>query len=52
MELISGVASEISQNRVERISWFYDEDFGFTIEIVVNQTDKDAFETWLRLIMR
>ena len=50
MELISGVASEISQNRVERISWFYDEDFGFTIEIVVNQTDKDAFETWLRLI--
>lgn len=50
IELISEVASEISQNRVERISWFYDEDFGFTIEIVVNQTDKDAFETWLRLI--
>ncbi|RLG35130.1 hypothetical protein DRN97_00690 [Methanosarcinales archaeon] len=50
IELISEIASEISQNRVERISWFYDEDFGFTIEIVVNQTDKDAFETWFHLI--
>jgi len=50
IELISEIAREISQNRVERISQYYDEDFGFTIEIVVNQTDKDAFETWLRLI--
>jgi hypothetical protein len=50
IELISEIAREISQNRVERISQYYDEDFGFTIEIVVNQTDKDAFETWLYLI--
>ena len=50
IELISEIAREISQNRVERISQYYDEDFGFTIEIVVNQTDKDAFETWLCLI--
>jgi hypothetical protein len=35
---------------VERISQYYDEDFGFTIQIVVNQTDEDAFETWLHLI--
>jgi hypothetical protein len=50
IELISEIAREISQNRVERINQYYDEDFGFTIEIVVNQTDKDAFETWLHLI--
>jgi hypothetical protein len=50
IELISEIAREISQNRVERISQYYDEDFGFTIQIVVNQTDEDAFETWLHLI--
>lgn len=50
IELISEIAREISQNKVERISQYYDEDFGFTIQIIVNQTDKDAFETWLHLI--
>ncbi len=50
IELISEIAREISQNRVEGISHYYDDDFGFVVEIVVNQTDKEAFETWLRLI--
>ncbi len=50
IELITEIAREISQNRVERISHYYDDDFGFIVEIVVNQTDKEAFETWLRLI--
>ena len=50
IELISEIAREISQNRVENIRQYYDDDFGFTVEIVVNQTDKDAFETWFHLI--
>ncbi|RZN43495.1 MAG: hypothetical protein EFT35_01165 [Methanophagales archaeon ANME-1-THS] len=50
VELISERAREVSQNRVEKISHYYDADFGFTIEVVVNQTDKEAFETWLQLI--
>lgn len=50
IELISEIASEISQNRVEGVSQYYDDDFGFVVEIIVNQSDKDAFETWLRLI--
>jgi hypothetical protein len=29
---------------------YYDNDFGFTIEIRVNQNDKEAFETWFHLI--
>ena len=50
MELISEIAKEISQNKVENIRQYYDNDFGFTIEIVVNQSDKEAFETWFHLI--
>ena len=50
MELILEIAKEISQNKVENIRQSYDGDFGFAIEITVNQNDKDAFETWLRLI--
>ena len=50
IELISEIARDISQNRVEKISHYYDDDFGFIVEIIVNQTDKEAFETWLRLI--
>jgi|GEM_PF-3137710 len=50
IELISEISREISQNRVEGISHYYDDDFGFVVEIIVNQTDKEAFETWIRLI--
>ena len=50
IELISEIAKEISQNKMENIRQYYDDDFGFTIEITVNQNDKEAFETWLRLI--
>ena len=50
IELISEKVNEISQNRVESISNYYDEDFGFVVEIIVNQTDKEAFETWFCLI--
>jgi hypothetical protein len=50
IELITEIANEVSQNKVEDVRQYYDEDFGFIIEILVNQTDKDAFATWLRLI--
>ncbi|MGB2843060.1 MAG: hypothetical protein WBC40_11410 [Halobacteriota archaeon] len=50
IELITEIAREISQNTIERVSQYYDDDFGFIVEILVNQADKDAFETWLRLI--
>jgi hypothetical protein len=50
IDLISVIARDITQNRVERTSQYYDDDFGFIVEIVVNQTDKEAFETWFRLI--
>ncbi len=50
IELISEIAREISQDTIERVSHYYDDDFGFIVEIVVNQTDKEAFEIWLRLI--
>ena len=50
MELILEIAKEISHNKVENIRQYYDDEFGFTVEIVVNQTDKDAFETWFHLI--
>ncbi len=50
VELISEIAKEVSHNKVEDVRQYYDEDFGFTIEIVVNQTDKEAFETWFHLI--
>ena len=49
-ERISEIANEITRNKIENIRQYYDDDFGFTIEITVNQNDKEAFETWLRLI--
>lgn len=50
VELISERANDISQNNVKSIRQYYDEDFGFAIEVTVNQSDKEAFETWFRLI--
>ena len=49
-EGILSIANEVSHNKVENIRQYYDNDFGFTIEIRVNQNDKEAFETWLCLI--
>jgi hypothetical protein len=49
-EEILSIANEVSHNKVENIRQYYDDDFGFTIEIKVNQNDKEAFETWLCLI--
>lgn len=49
-EGILSIANEVSHNKVENIRQYYDNDFGFTIEIRVNQNDKEAFETWFHLI--
>ena len=49
-EGILSIANEVSHNKVENIRQYYDNDFGFTIEIRVNQNDKEAFEMWFHLI--
>jgi len=50
VEQIRSIAEEISQNKVRDIRQKYDKDYGFIVEVVLNQNDKEAFETWLRLI--
>ena len=50
VEQIRSLAEEISQNKVRDIRQKYDEDCGFIVEVVLDQNDKEAFETWLRLI--
>jgi len=50
VERARSIAEEISQNRVRDIRLNYDEDYGFIVEVVLDQNDKEAFETWLRLI--
>ena len=50
IERIRSIAEEISQNNVRDVRLDYDEDYGFIVEVVLNQNDKSAFETWLRLI--
>ena len=50
IEKIHSIAEEISQNNVRDVRLNYDEDYGFIVEVVLNQNDKSAFETWLRLI--
>lgn len=50
IELISEKIQEISRNKLEDIRQYYEDDLGFVIEITVTQNDKEAFETWLRLI--
>ncbi len=50
IERIRSIAEEISQNNVRDVRLNYDEDYGFIVEVVLNQNDKEAFETWLRLI--
>ena len=50
VEQIRSIAEEISQNNVRDVRLNYDEDYGFIVEVVLNQNDKSAFETWLRLI--
>ena len=50
VEQIRSIAEEISRNKVRDIRLKNDEDYGFIVEVVLNQNDKEAFETWLRLI--
>ncbi|RLE69750.1 MAG: hypothetical protein DRJ45_06290 [Thermoprotei archaeon] len=50
IEKIHSIAEEISQNNVRDVRLNYDKDYGFIVEVVLNQNDKSAFETWLRLI--
>ena len=50
VEQIRSIAEEISQNKVRDIQQKHDEDYGRIVEVVLNQNDKSAFETWLRLI--
>ena len=50
IERIRYIAEEISQNNVRDVRLNYDEDYGFIVEVVLNQNDKEAFETWLCLI--
>jgi len=50
VEQIRSIAEEISRNKVRDIRLKNDEDYGFIVEVVLNQNDKSAFETWLRLI--
>jgi len=50
IEKIHSIAEEISQNNVRDVRLNYDEDYGFIVEVVLDQNDKEAFETWLRLI--
>jgi len=47
---IRSIAEEISQNNVRDVRLNYDEDYGFIVEVVLDQNDREAFETWLRLI--
>jgi len=50
VEQIRSIAEEISQSKVRDIRQKYDEDYGFIVEVVLDQNDREAFETWLRLI--
>jgi len=50
VEQIRSIAEEISQNKVRDIRQKYDDDYGRIVEVVLDQNDKEAFETWLRLI--
>ena len=50
VEQIRSIAEEISQNKVRGIRLKNDEDYGTIIEVVLDQNDKEAFETWFRLI--
>ena len=50
VEQIRSLAEEISQNKVRDIRQKYDKDYGFIVEVVLDQNDKEALETWLRLI--
>ncbi|UYZ39402.1 MAG: hypothetical protein N2V74_01730 [Candidatus Methanospirare jalkutatii] len=50
IERIRSIAEEISQNNVRDVRLDYDKDYGRIVEVVLNQNDKEAFETWLRLI--
>jgi len=50
IEEIRSIAEEISQNNVRDVRLDYDKDYGRIVEVVLNQNDKSAFETWLRLI--
>jgi len=50
VEQIRSIAEEISQNNVRDVRLKNDKDYGTIIEVVLNQNDKEAFETWLRLI--
>ena len=50
VEQIRSIAEEISQNKVRDIRQKYDDDYGRIVEVVLDQNDREAFETWLRLI--
>ena len=50
IEKIHSIAEEISQNNVRDVRLNYDKDYGFIVEVVLDQNDREAFETWLRLI--
>ena len=50
VEQIRSIAEEISRNKVRDVRLNYDEDCGFVVEVVLDQNDKEAFETWLHLI--
>jgi hypothetical protein len=52
MKKISSIAREIVGDKLSEIKKYYNDDFGYFIEITLDQNDKDAFETWFSIIDR
>jgi hypothetical protein len=46
----SDVANRISGNKVEKVTYDYDANFGDIIRVRLMQNAKDAFETWLKFL--
>lgn len=52
MNLISSLAREIAGDKFSGLKKYYNDDYGYIIEITLEQNDKDAFKTWFKIIDR
>lgn len=52
MNIISSIAREIAGGKILEIKKHYNDDFGYIIEITLDQNDKDAFDTWFSILDR
>jgi len=52
IEEVERIAGEIVGDNLKEIKRVHDDDLGFAIEVKVNQTDSEAFDTWFSILKR